>query len=213
MTDLLAIDKADLLVIDKSRVELTSNGDLLVLQFSTSEDSISNWGSALIRRMCHSPFSHIDLVLPDGNLLGASDHPDAPVVSGNPRGVAIRPPGYQPFGTRRQMIIRTKRAEAIRSAIMSQLGAPFDSSALLDFISDAFPGLRDWRDSGTWFCAELIIWGFETGSYWAPKSLLWPKNRVSPTDIFLIFMFDPNWLNRDEFWSVIPGLKLGNKER
>ena len=186
----------------------------VVLQFSTTINSLSNWASALIRRMTHSPFSHIDIVLDDGSLLGASDNPMAPVLRGNPRGVAIRPgsPPYQEFGVRRQMVIRTPKADAIIDMAMSQLGKPFDASALSDFISDDFPGVRDWRNNGTWFCAEWVIWSFETAGYWAPAELLWPKNRVSPTDIFLIFMFDTNWVNRDTFWSPVHGMTLGTKE-
>jgi hypothetical protein len=177
----------------------------IVLQFSTTTNSLSNWASALIRRMCHSPFSHIDFLLADGSLLGASDNPSAPVLRGNPRGVAIRPgqPPYQEFGVKRQMVIQTSKASAILDAAMTQLGKPFDSDALHDFFSDSFPGVRDWRDKGMWFCAELVVWCFEEAGYWQPKELLWPKNRVSPTDIFLIFMFDPNWSNRETFWSPV----------
>lgn len=183
----------------------------VVLQFSTTTNSLANWASALIRRMCHSPFSHIDFVLEDGSLLGASDNPSAPVLMGNPRGVAIRPgvPPYQEFAVRRQMIIQTAQASSVIEAAMSQLGKPFDGEALHDFFSDSFPGVRDWRDNGTWFCAELVIWAFETGKYWYPRELLWPKNRVSPTDIFLIFLMDNNWSNRETFWSPVHILAHG----
>ncbi len=184
----------------------------IVLQFSTTADSLANWASALIRRMCHSPFSHVDFCLADGTLLGASDNPTAPVLVGNPRGVAIRPADYQDFGTRRQMLIRTDKADAVIGAAMSQMGKPFDSSGLHDFFSDSFPGARDWRDNGTWFCAELVVWAFEAGGYWKPTELLWPKNRVSPTDIFLVMMFDPCWVNRETFWSPVHGLTLGRHE-
>ncbi len=164
--------------------------------------------------MCHSPFSHIDFVLEDGNLLGASDNPGAPVLRGNPRGVAIRPgqPPYQDFGVRRHMVIRTPKAGAIIDKAMGELGKPFDASALSDFLSDDFPGVRDWRNKGMWFCAEYTVWCFEDVGYWRPQELLWPKNRVSPTDIFLIFMFDPNWVNRETFWSPVHGVTLGKWE-
>ena len=74
---------------------------LIKLQFSRSTELVSR----LIAMACRSPFSHVDIVLPDGNLLGASDSPDAPVLEGNPKGVAIRPPNYQPFAIRRQALI------------------------------------------------------------------------------------------------------------
>jgi len=189
------------------------NGKTVVMQFSTTANSIHNWASAVIRRMTHSPFSHCDIVLPDGNMLGASDSPDSIYITGNPRGVAVRPPNYQEFGTRRRMLLQTAKAEAILSTAMSQLGKPFDHEALHDFISDDFPGVRNWRDTGKWYCAEHIVWSIESAGYWEPRQLLWPKNRVSPTDIFLVFMFDPNWINRDTFWDPVPGLALGPQEK
>lgn len=184
----------------------------VILQFSTSEDSLANWASALIRRLCHSPFSHVDFSLPGNELLGASDNPHAPVLMGNPRGVAIRPWNYQSFGIRRQMVIETNKADSIITMAKSQLGKPFDSTALHDFFSDSFPGMRDWRENGHWFCAELVIWAFEQAGYWH-HDLLWPKNRVSPTDIFLIFLTDQNWVNRATFWSPVMGMQIGAHER
>ena len=74
--------------------------DRLAIQFSTSKA----WQSAVIRTVTHSPFSHVSIVLPDGTLLDSSDSPDAPVISGNPRGVAIRPSDYEAFGIKRQAI-------------------------------------------------------------------------------------------------------------
>jgi hypothetical protein len=182
------------------------------LQYSTTVDSLENWSSALIRRMCHSPFSHVDMILPDGNLLGASDSVGAPIIKGNPRGVAVRPPDYQDFGIRRRMTIQTPLSGKIIDAGMSQLGKPFDHAALQEFLSDKFPGLRNWRDPAAWFCAELCTWSFETGGYWFPSTLAWPKNLVSPTDQLLLFMMDANWADRDIFWDPVPGLKLGAGE-
>lgn len=184
----------------------------LILRFSTSESTLANWASAVIRRMNHSPFSHVDFVLPDGNLLGASDQgPTSPFITGNPQGVAIRPPNYQKFGTRRDMILRTERADEVINAAKSQLGKPFDSSSLLDFISDKPPGERDWRNIDAWFCAEHKVWSCEEGGLWYYK-LPWPKNRISPTDLLLIFLMDDRWENRDVFWSPIPGLQLDEGE-
>ena len=192
----------------------SSTGNRLIIQFSTTEDSLDNWASALIRRLTHSPFSHVDLVLPDGSLLGASDQgPTSPCIEGNQRGVAIRPPDYQRFGYRRQMILETDRAGAVIEAARTQLGKPFDNAALHDFLSDKFPDYRDWRDPAAWFCAEFLTWAEEQGGYWANPPLLWPKTRVSPTDHLLLHLTDSRWVNRDTFWNPIPGLKLGSHER
>lgn len=201
----------------KTSVDTTSKIDgsngRIVLQFSTAADSLPNWASALIRRLSHSPFSHVDLVLQSGNLLGASDMgPNSPCVEGNPCGVAIRPPNYQEFGLRRQMILQTDRADAVINAAYSQIGKPFDGSGLKDFVSEAFPGVRDWRMPDAWYCSELYTWALEEGRYFS-YPLPWPKNRISPTDLLVLLLMDNRWINRDEFWMPIPGMKLGTHER
>jgi|SRR5215831_15739555 len=169
--------------------------------------------SWVIRKACHSPFSHMDFVLPgtEGYLLGSSNMgAGSPHVTGNPCGVAVRPSNYQPWGARRRMIIRTDKADAILTAAMTQLGKPFDNSALYQFIGK-WP-TRDWRDHGQWFCAELCLWATETGNYWNRK-LIWPKNRGSPTDYLLLFLFDDNFVNWETFWEPVPGLQLDPGER
>lgn len=171
-----------------------------------------NWGSGLIRRANHSPFSHVDILMKDGNLLGASNSPDAPFIHGNPSGVALRPFDYQPFAYRRQMVLATARGDDIRRMAVTQLGKAFDTTSLRDFVSDAFPGQRDWRLNETWFCAELAVWAMEMGGFWASKTLTWPRNRVSPTDILLVCLMDDRWMNRDTFWEPIEGLVLGPGE-
>jgi len=204
--------------------------DKLVLQFSTAAPDwrkrtpgfckrwpISmafnkNWASGLIRRANHSPFSHVDMLLKDGSLLGASDSPNSPFIHGNPRGVAQRPFDYQQFAYRRQMILETPRADDIRRMAATQLNKGFDNSGLRDFVNDSFPGQRDWRLEEHWFCAELCVWAMEVGGFWGTKQLIWPRNRVSPTDLILVLLMDPRFVNRDTFWHPVPGLVLGPNE-
>ncbi len=182
--------------------------ELLAIQFSTTKNSFSwwppfypNWASWIIRHMSHSPFSHVDMVLEDGSLLGASNSPQAPIIAGNPSGVAIRPVDYQDFGAKHHMIIRTPRANAIRAAWMSQLGKPFDNSALKNFLSDKLPTSRVWDATDAWFCSEGIAWSFEKSGYWTVPPSIWPKDRISPSDLLMVFLFDPRWINRDTFWN------------
>ena len=99
------------------------------------------------------------------------------------------------------MVITTPLADVIREVAKSQLGKPFDNSALYGFFSDALPSERDWHISDTWFCSELVVWAFESAGYWRPSPAVWPKNRISPSDMLMIFLFDPNWRNRDTFWE------------
>ena len=119
-------------------------------------------------------------MLPDGGLLGASDSPNTPVLEGNPRGVAVRPPDYEEFGLWCQAIIETLAADAVIAAARSQLGKPFDGGALDAFLSAFDVGAVDnWRDPDSWFCSELAAWSLEKGNYWG-EPLLWPKSRVFP---------------------------------
>ena len=174
----------------------------VILQFSTSLE----WSSAIIRRICHSRFSHVDFVLPDGNMLGASDSPTAPAIAGNPRGVAIRPPDYQPFGIRRRITIATDKFEAIYTAARSQLGKPFDNAALHQFLSGV--PAPPWHDTGQWFCAEHAAWSFWTCAFW-PFKLAVNLGRLSPAE--LIILLNPHF-DADELERPTPGLVLGSGE-
>jgi hypothetical protein len=145
--------------------------DILTLQFSTT----FAWQSHVIRVMCHSPFSHVDVVLPEG-LLGAS----------NPGGVAVRPVDYEPFKIRQRAVIKTDKADAVINRIKTQLGKPFDAHALTAFLSEV---PRAWADTGSWFCSELVAWALEAEGFWS-YHLLIPKNRISPAD--LLMLLSPN---------------------
>jgi hypothetical protein len=144
--------------------------------------------SLLICRMTHSPFSHVDLVTDDGYLLGASDNINAPVITGNPRGVAIRPVDYQRFAVRRDAKLKTSPIRKARfiDFCMAQLGQSFDSGALSPkvFLSPHFEW-REWRTPGKWFCAELMARATEEAPLldWAIPGI---KNRVTPADLILL---------------------------
>ena len=200
----------------------------IVIQFSTAAPSSfkpfskgwENRYSKAIRILGHTYFSHTDFLLEDGNLLGASNNPLAPHIAGNPRGVAIRPPDYQSFGIRRQMILRTDRADAILAYAHKQVGKPFDSGALSPkvFLTDPFyramEGDRDWRNPEQWFCMELVICAMEEGGYWGPGvKVRVKKNRITPGDGYTMFMMDPNFVNADTFFDPIPMLKMGRYEQ
>jgi tetratricopeptide (TPR) repeat protein len=166
----------------------------IVIQFSCAAAPSHWWQidySQWICRLTHSPFSHVDLVLPEG-LLGASDHPTAPLVKTDPpgaaRGVALRVRDYQVFRIRRNATIRTveEKAQAFRDFCWSQLGMPFDNGALKPsvFLSPGFQD-RDWRTPGAWYCAELMTRALEVSGV-----LNWPilavKNRITAADLLLI---------------------------
>jgi hypothetical protein len=143
--------------------------------------------SLWICRLTHSPFSHADCVLSDGNLLGASDDPYAPVIKGNPRGVAIRPDPYQREAVSRRAFIACPEdiLEKFNDFCFEQVGKPFDGSALKlrTFLSPEFN--RDWRNDATWYCAELIARAAEVSGLLATP-ILAVKNRITAADLLLI---------------------------
>jgi hypothetical protein len=185
----------------------------LVFQFSTCQPE--SWlarhvgfpfdPSENIRRATRSPYSHVDFVLLDENLLGASDSPAAPVVEGNPRGVAIRPPNYQKFGIRRRAAIYTDKARSILALARAQVGKPFDHAALKlkHMLSDSW-GNRDWRDPSQWYCAELGVFCCEQEHLW-PFPLVIQKDRVTAGD-FLCYL-NPI-MDVARFLAPIPNIQL-----
>jgi hypothetical protein len=65
-----------------------------------------------------------------------------------------------------------------------QIGKPFDNGALWDFLSDQ-PHDRDWRQTDSWFCSELIVYCLEQANFF-PYSLVVAKNRITPADTLLL---------------------------
>lgn len=184
---------------------------MIRVQLSTSLEL----SSKMICKFCHSHFSHVDIVMPDGNLIGASNSPDAPFIEGNPCGVAIRPPEYQKFGMRRMAVaaIHSDRPKEIEDnfykVLLSQLGKPFDDSALYAFISSEGAEPRNWRQDDLWFCSEYAAWAFEIANFF-PYELITAKNRITPADLLLLL--NP-FINVNTFWLPIEGLVLGPHEK
>ncbi len=162
--------------------------DCITLEFSTAKH-----GSAKIRWLTRSRFSHVDIVVSDG-LLGASDSPTAPVIRGNPRGVAVRPsnPPYQEFGRRHRATIYTDLAPYILEKLESQIGKPFDHKALYALWVPWLRPAQSWLDPAQYYCAELIIWGF-LGEHGPQRKrffqydLVIERDMVVPEDLLLIF--------------------------
>lgn len=115
---------------------------MITLQFVT-ERSLGSW---LIRYFNWVDVSHVDLVLPSGELLGArTDH--------HP-GVQIRPAGYAKF-TRIVQIdfdFTPAQTDGYLAWVKTQIGKPYDSIGIEEFFVHS---RRDWRDPSAWFCSEL----------------------------------------------------------
>lgn len=159
---------------------------MIKIQFSTS----TAFSSGIIRRLTHSPWSHVDFVLDDGSLLGVSGKDDSIV---DPGGVCIRPHEAWPYlypPKVAEVHCTSEVASKVLALGVMQIGKPFDNSALWGFLEDqgedpGKPQSRNWRDPSQWFCSELIIHCLEEGGVFH-YPLVVAKNRISPADVLLI---------------------------
>ncbi len=157
--------------------------DSFTVVFSTS----FAWQSGIIRFMCHSPFSHADIMLP------GPPHPYGLFGASDPGGVILRNHDYQSFKAWHQATIHTPLADRIIELVLSQEGRPFDSVAMKQVLSDH---VRDWKVPDAWFCSELIAWACEEAGLF---KIVVPKNRVTPADLLLLL--NP-WIDAEEFWKT-----------
>lgn len=134
---------------------------MAIIQFSTTNAV----GSRLIRTFTWSHFSHVDVVLKNGDLFGALAE----------RGVCQHS---------MQRYARVKRyrvdvdAKALVDALFSQLGKPYDWGGVLGL------GLRhNWQDDNKWFCSELMAWAFMQAG--APLLNTEDSYRITPRDLEL----------------------------
>lgn len=143
------------------------------LQFSRARGlsswAIARWGVA------EPEFSHVDIRLAAGMLLGARDNS----VGGHPPGVWVRPPNYE--GWVRKAIVRIPCSEYARIVAdewaLGERGKRYDEDAIFGMIL----GQR-WHKNGSWICSALAA----TYLYkaWAVKSLLMPAQEISPNILF-----------------------------
>lgn len=143
------------------------------LQFVRSDD----WQSNAIAWYGDGDFSHVDILLSDGCLLGARSDS----VGGAPPGVQYRKPDYAPWS--KQVIIsipctEEQRLRAVQFAI-AQIGKPYDKRSIA-----AFFVARDWRSPDSWFCSELGAAVGEEGGLWGP--LYSPVNKITPVGLALV---------------------------
>lgn len=152
----------------------------IIIQCSTSTE----WSSALVRRILHSDFSHMDWVRHDG-LFGASD----------PGGVRLRPFNYQPFLYRHNAILEVtaEQCAAFTEFMLSQDGKPFDKEGLWSFLGEPRP--TPWHDRGQWICSELIAAAMDVAKIFK-RRLIVRKDRISPPDLLLRIN---DYIDVDEF--------------
>lgn len=136
------------------------------LLFSTTRLPLS----VVIRAVTWSRWSHVALV--DGDtvieavaLHGVRRMPLAEAVSRTSDFALTDLPAQNP--------------QAILSVAASQLGKPYDYTALLGLALR-----RDWQTDNAWFCSELVAWAFDA----AGQPLLRPKfeRRVYPQHLWML---------------------------
>jgi len=145
----------------------------ITLQYA-STPGISSWA---IRAFSHGWVTHVDVVMPDGRLLGARYSTPGVDRRGFPLkgGVAIRKPMYEHFTRTMQLVIPCSAAQDKRfyDFLRAQVGKPYDTTSIY-----AFAVNRDWRKDDSWMCSELTITAEEEAPIF-PR-LTTASNRVTP---------------------------------
>ena len=135
-------------------------------------------GSEAIKIFERGWCSHVDVVYPDGSLLGArSDE-----VGGKPAGVQRRPADYENVIQAEVVTLATsdEQLSAFYSFLEAQVGKPYDKTAIL-----AFALARDWQEPDSWFCSELAAAALVYCGWW-PRPPSESVNHITPRDLLLM---------------------------
>lgn len=151
-------------------------------QFSRQADLASD----AIAWFTQGTFSHVDAVLPSGELLGArSDH-----IGGKPSGVQIRPHDYAKWAQKVTFEVPVSEQQKIDfwNFLYHQIGKPYDTKAIWGFVLG-----RYWREDDSWICSELQASASEHAKI-TPKLYL-ATNKITPVSWALTV-------------SALPGVKI-----
>lgn len=145
----------------------------MILQFVRGDD----FGAKAIMWFSHAPYSHVDTVLPDGSLYGARSDS----VGGQPPGVQGRDPSYVSGQSVLRILVSMPPAMEAKyfDFILAQKGKPYDKTAIWGFGFN-----RDWRETDSWFCSELVAAGLEACDYFGHPIAL-DANKITPADLIL----------------------------
>lgn len=148
----------------------------ITLQFCSFDSTMG----ALIEWFTQGLVGHVDVVMPDGQLLGAQHEAG---LGGKPSGVQIRPGNYGDTSGMRHRLRATfavtdDQAAAFYAFLQEQVGKPYDVTAI-----EAFAAGRDWRNTDAWFCSELATAALEVAG--VIRTLIAPANKVTPEGLML----------------------------
>jgi uncharacterized protein YycO len=136
------------------------------LLFSAANNPLS----VMIRTLTWSTYSHVALV--DG---------DTVIEATTAHGVrrAALSDALRSAATRALVQIPCADPQAVLAAATSQLGKPYDYSAILGI------GLhRDWQEDDKWFCSELVAWSFQHAGH--PLFRAESLRRVTPQHLWML---------------------------
>ena len=118
--------------------------------------------------------THCDAVLPDGRLLGSR------FVGGVQARSALYDAGDFTRELRVRIISTQAQEDAFYAFLNDQLDKPFDSLAIIAFITG-----RDWQAPDSWFCSELQAAALvATGLF--PNHMAVGFNHISVRDLLLL---------------------------
>lgn len=146
---------------------------MIKLQFSTDDEP----HSVLICAFEHGDFSHVDVVLDDGRLLGARvDALGAPAA-----GVQIRAADYKEFSAKKIVTLGANEGQTAKflDFLHQQIGKPYDLKGIIGFVIG-----RDWRSPNSWFCSELVGAALEDAGVFK-FDLSVKENKLTPADLLL----------------------------
>lgn len=119
---------------------------MISLQFVAA----AGWASRLIAWYGNGyhGYSHVDAVLPSGQLLGARSDK----TGGQPAGVRIRPQGYERWLRREILVIQASGAQVHDwlHFLKRQIGHPYNEAGIIDIAIGRKPA-----KNGHWFCSQL----------------------------------------------------------
>jgi hypothetical protein len=126
--------------------------------------------SRLIAWFSAGPFSHVDCVMPSGDLLGARSDD-----VGGGSGVRTRPSDYEKWRKTVTLKLPVRPAQERRfyDFLNVQIGKPYDKTAILGFVAG-----RDWREQDSWFCSELQAAALESAGIC--PTLYAPASKITP---------------------------------
>ncbi len=138
------------------------------LIFCTTDGPVS-WA---IRAETNSQWSHVGFV--DGDIV---------VESISKQGVHEEPLASRQAASSKWQLVELECAdpEAVLAAARTQLGKPYDYSAVLDI---AIRDRDDWQDERSWFCSELVAWALDKGG--SPKFRRSGVGRITPDHVWML---------------------------